>query len=413
MSETQKHTNATKHYAYYPDEKDIPTYLAYGFRAIFLLLAPYIVISSILWGFTWSGVINPFTDDILTWHIYEFMYGVGIAGAMAFIFTGIPELFPGMVPFVGKRLRLIVGLWALGRVSFWFVDYLGVYLVGLINILPLLWVIIWAFKPVVLDKLQRHASIGYTLSVLLVLQIVFFLTLSGNLDFVSFDILKLALGAFMVLILLALRRVNMEALNEIIEDEELDDIFIAYPYRYNLAIFTVSLYTIVEFFYPDSSTLGWIALSSAAAILAILNDYNLKFESIIFKPYTIFLGTTLVLMSLGYASLGYDILDEDIYALSHFSHFLTTGAYGLSFFMVMVIISYVHTGRKLKANFTVFAGVILIVIATFLRVAVPFFEEYAKELYIYSSILWALPFILYIKQFFPYLLNKRADGIKG
>ena len=38
---------ATNHYAFYP-KGDFPIYLAYGFRPIFLLLAPYIVLSIIL-----------------------------------------------------------------------------------------------------------------------------------------------------------------------------------------------------------------------------------------------------------------------------------------------------------------------------------------------------------------------------
>lgn len=410
MSEKQ---NATKHYLYYPDEKNIPTYLAYGFRPIFLLLAPYIILSTLLWGFTWIGLINPFTNDILTWHIYEFLYGVGIAGAMAFIFTGIPELFPGMIPFVGKRLKILVIVWLLGRLSFWLVDFLGVYIVGLINILPLLWVVLWAFKPVVLDKLQRHASIGYTLTALLILQIVFFLSLEGVIPIETMKILNLALGGFMVLTLLALRRVNMEALNEIMEHEKLDDVFVARPYRYNLAIFTVLLFTVIEFFYPQNSVLGWVGLASATAILAIINDYNLRYESILFKPYTIFLGTIVILMALGYGFMGYDILNDKIYAINHFRHFLTTGAFGLAFFVVMVIISYVHTGRVLKASFSVIIGVVLIVTATILRVSIAYFPEYSNSLYMYSSILWIIPFILYIKQFFPYLLAKRADGIKG
>ncbi len=412
MSEGSKNTNATKHYLYYPDEENIPTYLAYGFRAVFLLLAPYIVISSLLWGITWAGFITPF-EDILTWHIYEFLFGTGIAGIMAFIFTGIPELFPGMIPFVGKRLKIIVAIWLLGRISFWLMDFLGVYIVWFINIIPLIWIILWAFKPVVLDPLQRHSSIGFTITSLLLLQNMFFMAYAGIIDIDSMSILKVALGAFMVLTLLALRRVNMEALNEIIENENIDDVFIARPYRYNLAIFTVILFTTIEFFFPENSVSGWVALACAAAILGILNDYNLRYESILLKPYTIYLALIAILMALGYGFMGYDILDDSIYAINHFRHFLATGAFGLAFFMVMVIISFVHTGRELISNKIVVIGVSLIVISTLIRVSIAFYGEYSGILYLISSIIWTIPFVLYIEHFFKFLLAPRADGIKG
>jgi uncharacterized protein involved in response to NO len=48
-----------------------------------------------------------------------------------------------------------------------------------------------------------------------------------------------------------------------------------------------------------------------------------------------------------------------------------------------------------------------------MRALIPFYEEYAIELYLYSAILWTVPFMLYIKVFFRFLLTPRADGIKG
>ncbi len=158
--------NAMKHYMYYPDDKNVPIYLAYGFRIVFLLLAPYIVISSILWGFVYSGMIPFFTDDILTWHIYEFLYGIGIAGILAFLLTGLPEMYPGSIPIIGNKLKMITALWLSGRVSFWFIDYLSIYIVFILNVSILLWILVWAFKPVVLDKFQKHSSIAYTICAL-------------------------------------------------------------------------------------------------------------------------------------------------------------------------------------------------------------------------------------------------------
>lgn len=406
--------HATNHYAYYPEEeKNIPPYLAYGFRPVFLLLAPYMVISMVLWGLVWSGILSiPFMNDTLTWHVYEMLFGVLTAGVMGFLTTGLPELFPGMVPFVGKRLKYIMSLWLAGRVGFWFIDFIGVYVVAFLNLSMLLW-LIWFAKDVVLDPLQRHASLGYTLVALLAIECWFFLSVAGTIEVDSMSILKVAVGAIVVLILLALRRVNMEAINEMMEDKGIDDIYVSRPPLTNLAVFVVSIFTIVEFFYPENTVLGWIGLASAASILAILNDYALKDKFILNQPYVLYIGSIFVMFALGYGLMGWDLLNENIYALNHFRHFITSGGIGLSYIVIMIIIGWIHTGRHLTSNLNTHLMIVLMIVATLIRSLIPFYEEYTSYMYTSSAILWAVPFMLYIKQFYKFLLTPRADGILG
>jgi len=405
--------HATSHYLYYPDEKNVPPYLAYGFRAIFLLLAPYVIISMLLWGLVWSNIITlPFISDTLTWHIYEMLFGLITAGTLAFLATGLPELFPGFVPLIGKKLKHIVILWALGRISFWFMDYLGIYIVAFLNLAMLGW-IIWFARFAVLDKLQRHASIGYAILALFIIEAWFFASVAGYAATSSMDILKIATGAVVVLVLLALRRVNMEAINELMEDKGIDDVFISRPPKTNLAIFAVTIFTIVEFLYPNNSSLGWLALAAAAAVLGITGEYKLKDKFILNQPYVIYLGGIYVLFSIGYALMGWSILNSGGYGVNHFRHFITSGGIGLSYIVIMMIISWIHTGRHLTSNIYTHLMVALIVTATLMRSLIPFYEEYSHELYLYSSIIWTLPFMIYIKVFFKFLMTPRADGIKG
>ncbi len=411
--QTEQKLHATNHYLYYPTEKNVPPYLAYGFRPVFLLLAPYMIVSMVLWGFVWSGTINiPFMDDTLTWHIYEMLFGILTAGVMAFLTTGLPELFPGMVPFIGRRLRYIMLLWVLGRVSFWLIDITGIWLAGVLNLAMLGW-LIWFAKDVVLDKLQRHSSLGYTLVAIFFVEVWFFASKLGFTTTDGLSILKVATGLIVVLVLLAMRRVNMEAVNELMEDKAIDDIYIARPPLTNLAIFSVLVFTLVEFLYPTNSALGWIGLASGASILAITGDYILKDKNILGEPYVIYLASIFFMLAFGYALMGWDILDKDISGINHFRHFVTTGGIGLAYLMIMLIISWIHTGRDLSSNIWTHLMVALIIVATFMRGLIPFFEQYTAELYLWSAIVWTMPFAIYIKLFFKFLVSPRADGIKG
>ena len=413
MIEEIKKQYATNHYTHYP-KGEFPPYLAYGFRPIFLLLAPYIVISIILWSLTFAGYISlPFMEDTLNWHMYEMIFGIGSAGIVAFFLTGAPELFPGTIPVVGKKLAFITLLWLAGRVGFWFIDYLGIYLVGFLNIALLVYITALVIKPLFADVTKRHISLGFSLVSLIFAQILFFASAGNLISFDTHSTMLLSLGLFMVLVLLAIRRVNMEAINELLEHEGIDETFYARSPRYNLAIFCVTLYTLLEFFYPQNPILAYLALASAASILNILNDFILKDNNILFKPFIIYLMSILILMALGYGFLGFDYLNDEIFALNHFRHFLTSGVFGMVFYVVMIVISTVHTGRLLFTNIWLNIGFILIILSTFIRSFIPYYEEFTMMAYISSSILWAIPFIIYMKIFFPYLLNKRADGIPG
>lgn len=409
----EKKQYAAKHYEHYP-EGEFPIYLAYGFRPIFLLLAPYIVISILLWSFTFSGFISlGFIENLLNWHIYEMLFGIGSAGMIAFFLTGVPEMFPGAVPIVGRKLLFIVCLWLAARISFWFMAFLGIYFVAFLNLFLSVYLILLIIKPVFADVNKKHISLAFALVALLFIQAMFFASIKGLISIDSHSILILALGFFIVLILLALRRVNMEAINELLEQEDIDETFYAKAPRYNLAIFCVLLYTLVEFFFPQNSILGYLALACFASILGITNDFILKDYNILTKPFVIYMLCAFVITAFGYGFLAYDYLNEELYALNHFRHFLTTGTFGLVFFLVMLIVSTIHTGRELFTNFWLHLSVFLILLATFIRSFIPFYENYTVEAYILSSILWAMPFIIYMKIFFPFLLSKRADGIKG
>jgi len=400
-----------KHYEAYP-EGDFPIYLAYAFRPVFLILPFYIVLSIVLWAFVFTGYIHLPINDILNWHIYEMIFGVGSAMIIAFFLTALPEFLIGVKPIVGKKLAYIVALWLLGRFGFWFMDFVGVYIVGLLNISLTAYILylvaIFAFQ----DPNKKHISLVFSIFSILVAQIVYFLSIAKIINISSYEVLLISLGFFLVLILLALRRISMGTINSFLEKEQIDETFLVKPFRYNIAIFCILLYSFVEFFFPNNSTLIYICFACSSSILALLNDFILKDNNILFKPFILYLVSTLVLTAVGFLFLGFNYLFE-LNVLNHFRHFLTTGTFGMVFYIVMIIISTVHTGRDIFTNWALNLGLILIIFATLLRAFIPYYYEYINLAYIVSSIMWAIPFIIYIKIFAQFLLNVRADGLKG
>jgi len=408
---------ATKHYESYP-EGYVPIYLAYGFRPAFLLMAPYMILSILLWGLYFSGYITlPFIGDTISWHVYEMLFGVGFLGMAAFIFTGAPELFPGTVPIVGKTLRNLMLFWIAGRVAFWFMDFLTPYPAMIINVALYAWLTLLVAKPIFKDPAQRHVSVAYGFVAVQIAQIWFYLSVLDFINTSPLAILKVSLGVFMVLILLAIRRVNMEATNEIIElEEKNEEVFVARPPAYNLAMFMIALFTAVEFFFPGNKVLGWIGLGTGAAALAILNDFiAYDEENLLGKRLIIALITVPILLAIGYGLMGYNYLIGLQYNNNDFLHVLTSGAWTLTFYLVMIVVTIVHTGRDIskERNNWVCFSVFLILLATLMRTSVAFYPEYASTLYMASAIVWSLPFIIYIKIYFKWLLSPRVDGLPG
>ena len=162
--------------------------------------------------------------------------------------------------------------------------------------------------------------------------------------------------------------------------------------------------------------LGWISLGVASASLAVLNDFiAYDEENILGKRLIRALMMVPVLMSIGYALIGYNYLTGLAYNNGDFIHVLTSGAWTLAFYLVMIVVTTVHTGRDIskERNNWVCLSIFLILLATAMRTAVAFYPEFTSELYMGAALVWSLPFIIYMKIYFKWLLSPRVDGIPG
>lgn len=411
-TDNQNNQKIAEHYGSYP-QGYCPILLRFGFRPFFILLPIYLILSIVLWGLQWGGFLNiGFTSNIIHWHIYEMVYGLGTAGMAGFLLTAIPAILKS-TPTIGKPLLGLVVLWILGRISFWLIDFVGVPIVATINIASPILLLFIITPAIIKDPLKKHFGFIYAVATLTIIQVWFFLSELKLLEFESMAILKLSISAFMLLILVVVRRVSTAITNIMFENNNIDEVFIAKPPFYNLAIFTIIVFAVVEFTLPNNEILAWLGFAVFAALLNITNDFLIKDTKVIFQPFVLSFVTILVFISLGYGLMGLDYLLDDFYAINHFRHFLTTGALGLAYLIVLSIVAMEHTGREIKTSRELKVAIILIIVATLMRVSIAIFPEYTQQLYMFSAIIWASAFLVYLIKFAPFLVKERADGLKG
>ena len=91
--------------------------LGYGFRLFFLLGALYSIISLLIWGGFYAGLVTPplFMVDPVSWHAHEMIYGFTIAIVAGFLLTAVAN-WTDSTPVRGFNLLGLGLLWLAGTV---------------------------------------------------------------------------------------------------------------------------------------------------------------------------------------------------------------------------------------------------------------------------------------------------------
>lgn len=97
-----------------------------------------------------------------------------------------------------------------------------------------------------------------------------------------------------------------------------------------------------------------------------------------------------VLIAIGYGLIGYNYLGGLQFYNSDLLHMLTSGAWTLSFYLVMIVITIVHTGRDIvkERSGWICLSIALIILSAFMRTAIAFYPESVTTLYIVSALVW-------------------------
>lgn len=420
-----------------------------GFRPFFALTAVSAPLFMMIWLLSLGGldIMPPLPGGLVLWHAHELIYGFGAASVAGFALTAIPE-FTGTTPIARRPLAYLVLLWLLARVSYvlasWWWPAIGLWPAAACNLA--LWVGLLAqiMPPLWRDPERRHTSFAWAIAALAILQVGFFISLIMQGDFVqgmsahsehasvmvqaarlllgasAFAWLYAAVGAMMVLIIVAASRVSMSVMNNRVESGRLggkeDDtqatVYLARPPRRYLAVFTIVLCSAVEFVAGADIITGWTALAAAAATLNLLNDWHIGRR--LFTRWALMLYGSYWLIALGYGVMGASWLGAPITA-SAGRHLLMAGAMALSIFAIMNIAGRIHAGKWLDRRIWVPLVATAIVLAALLRAVAGAWmaAQFLMPLLVGSGVLWSAAFVVYVFYAGPVLLGERTDGQIG
>lgn len=387
---------------------------ACSFRAMFLATALYAAFGLASWtlALRFGFVLPAVPGGLIAWHTHELMFGFGMAAIAGFVLTSVPE-FTGTPAFGPRTALLVATWWLLARVAFVFSGTLGplpaaVTNAGLALLLPVL-----LGRRLFRDPEGRHRGFFWGLLAWAVV------TTGWHVD-VWFGLWPMrwvyaAIGVMMTLIVVAMSRISMRIVNDALDavrTSTLDDLpeYRARLPRRNLAIFTISLHAVVEFFAPGAAVTGWVALAAAAALLNLLNDWHVgralvgRWPTMLYAVYW--------LMALGYAAMGVMLL-VGVTDLSAGRHLLTVGAMGLSIFAVLCIAGRIHGGRPLDTKPWTPIGATLLVIAALARAGAGIPGAPGEALITLSALAWVIAFALVLRHLGPVWWSERNDGGQG
>lgn len=420
-----------------------------GFRPFFLLTAASAPVFMVIWLLSLGGlnIMPPVPGGLVLWHAHELIYGFGAASVAGFALTAIPE-FTGTTPITRRPLAHLVLLWLLARASYvlagWWWPAIGLWPVAVLNLA--LWVGLLAqiVPPLWHDPERRHTSFAWAIAALAILQVGFFRSLISHGSLVQdapvqggpvsafidaarlvlgaspFTWLYAAVGAMMVLIIVAASRVSMSVMNSRVEsgrpgaeDSETQvAVYLARPPRRYLAVFTIVLCSAVEFVAGADIITGWTALAASAATLNLLNDWHIGRR--LFTRWALMLYGSYWLIALGYGVMGAAWLGAPVTA-SAGRHLLMAGAMALSIFAIMNIAGRIHAGRWLDRRIWVPLVASAIVLAALLRAVAGLWlaAQFMTPLLLSAGTLWSVAFVAYVLYAGPVLIGERTDGQQG
>ncbi len=387
-----------------------------GFRPFFLGATVYSVVAILLWALAynlqWMPAAIQQWGNPFWWHGHEMVFGYGMAVVAGFLLTATMN-WTGVQTIRFTPLKLLFGSWLLARLLPW-VPGVTLELVALFELLFLLGLTIAVTHPLYKARQWDQIRIFTSkLALVFVCNLTFYAGLLGYLEGGERIGLYGTTYLILALILTLGRRVfpffiqngiNADGRSEKLELKNSKVLDLS-----SLVLFL--LLALVDLFAPQHGTVGLLAM--ALVVIHLLRFNNWYTPLIWEKPL-------LWVLMVGY---GWMILGFLLKALSTVGlvspflalHALTFGAIGIVTIGMMARVTLGHTGRNVFAppeGLNLIFG--LLTVGAVVRVILPLLlPDHNLSLMLFSQLLWAAAFTLFLVRYAMMLIRPRVDGRPG
>ena len=384
----------------------MPVLFALGFRPFFLFSGLFAVLSIALWVPTFVGwlPLDSYYGQI-GWHSHEMIFGYTTAVVAGFLLTAVRNWTELATP-QGWTLAALSLIWCLGRVLPFFSSSLPTELIALVDLSFLPALAIGIGVPLVRRGERRNLLFLPLIAVFWSANLLIHLALLGFLSHLAHQAVVLGLDLLVLLIVIMGGRVI-----PFFTERALEGVLIK---RWSviewLAIISVIVFTITEFFFIDPHVAGVVA-----GVAAIANGIRLG------GWYTQrFWGVPLLwVLHLGYSWIVAGFLLRTGSALGiippQFTfHAFSIGGIGVLTIGMMARVSLGHTARPLKVGPGMVFAFGAVNLAAMTRGLLPIlYPQWFLQLVILSGMLWLAAFVIFVLVYAPILTHPRLDGRSG
>jgi uncharacterized protein involved in response to NO len=382
--------------------KKVAPLFALGFRPFYLLAALWSVIAITEWLFELNGYSFRGNSPIpgIQWHAHEMIFGFAATVVAGFALTAV-RAWTGLDTPTGTSLMLLVLLWVGGRVAPLISPYLA-----FIDVLFLPAIAIAIGRLIIYRRMYRNLFLPFILSVLGVLNAIFYLS---ALDHIQIDANKVLMISLFLIVMI-----------EIMIGGRVIPSFTANAFFGLKQVRNKNFSTLVLASCGASFLLWIFAPANPVTAIACLFTGVIQFALLWgWRPFATFAKPIVLVLHAAYFWIPLGFILLGLSALGLVTIYIPVHAFGIGATAGLIIgmitrTAMGHTGRQLIAGAIEILSYSLVqATAIFWMLAHLLNGTWFHSTIGWAGVFWCTAFLLYLYKYIPWLTSPRVDGQPG